>query len=216
MGLIHDTITSFYSPQELPLKLPLTEWAFLYPTRVLSTAGSKFWVLSEWYSEFRSKFPRKCRGNEICSKRLNCGCIEIIIPNWIQSLGVIFLVTEHLLYIVRSMHLCPRNGYVLPFPHTEEIPHFLLGLILYVALWEFHGWPECPLTLYLPPREHPCLYISDTCFFIHTLSSELRLLRFLSYKSLPYVNIYLDELQVLLCNNTHWWWIIGWKRNINT
>lgn len=129
MGLIHNTITSFYSPQELPLKLPLTEWAFLYPTCVLSTAGSKFLVLSERYSEFWSKFPRKCRGNEICSKRLNSGCIEIIIPNWIQSLGVVFLVTEHLLYIVRSTHLCPRNGYVsYLFPTLKKSHIFYLAL----------------------------------------------------------------------------------------
>lgn len=129
MGLIHDTITSFYSPQELPQQgTAINRMGFPIPNTSLSTAGTKFWVLSERYSEFRSKFPRKRRGNEICSKRLNCGCIEIIIPNWIQSLGVIFLVTEHLLYVLRSTHLCPRNGYLSHlFPTLKKSPIFYLA-----------------------------------------------------------------------------------------
>lgn len=105
---MHDTITSFYFPQELPQQETAIT-ASLYPAHALSTAGPKVRVFSEWYSEFRSKFPRKYRGDEICSKRLNSGYIEIIIPNWIQSLGVTFLVTKQLRYLVKSVHLCPGN-----------------------------------------------------------------------------------------------------------
>lgn len=96
------------------------------PTHALSTAGTKFWVLSEWYSEV----PKKCRGNE----RLHSDCTEIIIPNWIQSLGVIFLVTEYLLYLVRSMHLCPRSGYLTFSPLWRNPTFFSWSFFVYCSM----------------------------------------------------------------------------------
>lgn len=40
MGLMHDTITSLYFPQELPQEETAVT-AFLYPTHSLCTAGPK-------------------------------------------------------------------------------------------------------------------------------------------------------------------------------
>lgn len=106
--LYHFIYKSYHSK-----KLPWTEWAFLYPTHALCT---EFWVLSKWCSKFRPKFPRKHRGNEICIKRLNSDCTEIIIPDWIQSLGV--TITVH-----SQVHTpVPWDWIsVSPLPHSEEI-----------------------------------------------------------------------------------------------
>lgn len=152
-------------------KLPLTEWAFLYPTHALSTAATKFWVLSEWSSEFRSKFPRKCRGNEICSERLNSGCIKIIIPNWIQSLGVIFLVTEHLLYIAGSTHLCHRNGYLSHlFPALKKSHIFYLA---FFCMLLYESFMDDQNVLYTFPQEsfHAFIFQRHASSFTPSLRS---------------------------------------------
>lgn len=95
---------------------------------------------------------------------------------WIQSLRVIFLVTEHLLYRFWPKHLCSGKGY-LPhlFPTVKKYHIFLHGLFLNIALWEFHGWPKCPLTLYLPPGEFPYLYIPvilHSCRLFNAMTTE--------------------------------------------